>query len=410
MNNFNYLGDLTIMKHLGMKPNFSELSRIYHVDRHTIAKHYKKGGVSSKMNQEYHNYLEDYRDEIIEKLGVAGATKHAVFKYFEAKYGREVFRSYSTFCYYARKINAGHTRTKHKTPHVFFETDPGHQLQVDWKENISMISKNHDVFNFNIFSATLGFSRMHFFIYSRTKTTEDFLRCLIDVIYMMGGFPNEVLTDNMTAVVSVTNGHKNKHSIIRQFEKDTGLSIRLCKTRSPQTKGKVESSNRFLNWLKPYNGEFENEGELIDIIEKIMNESNNKINNTTQIPPVVLFGKEKEYLKPIRNRILLESYISSITVQKVLPTLLVHYKGKGYSVPSQFINHRVKVVPIDNQLYIYDNTKLIAIHDMSDKNRNYSEEHYTEALAISSGKDQESIEKMAQENLSRFNKIGGQQS
>jgi len=42
MNNFNYLGDLTIMKHLGMKPNFSELSRIYHVDRHTIAKHYKK--------------------------------------------------------------------------------------------------------------------------------------------------------------------------------------------------------------------------------------------------------------------------------------------------------------------------------------------------------------------------------
>lgn len=90
MNNFNYLGDLTIMKHLGMKPNFSELSRIYHVDRHTIAKHYKKGGVSSKMNQEYHNYLEDYRDEIIEKLGVAGATKHAVFKYFEAKYGREI--------------------------------------------------------------------------------------------------------------------------------------------------------------------------------------------------------------------------------------------------------------------------------------------------------------------------------
>lgn len=407
MNDLSYLGDLTIMKQIGIKPNFSELSRVYHVDRHTIAKHYKEGGVTCKMKQEYHNYLEEYKDEITEKLNIPGATKFGVFKYFEAKYGSEIFRSYSTFCYYARKINAGHTRSKHKKPHVFFETDPGHQLQVDWKEDLSMVSRNGEVFKFNLFSATLGFSRMHFFIYSRTRTTEDFLRCLIDVIYMMGGLPDEILTDNMAAVVSVTNGHKNKHSIIKQFEKDTGISIRLCRIKSPETKGKVESSNRFISRLKPYNGEFDTESELISIIDRIMSDSNNKINETTQMPPVVLFGKEKEYLKPIRNRILLDSYISSVTVQKVPQTLLVFYKGKGYSVPPQFINHRVKVIPIDHQLYIYDNTKLIAIHDISDNKVNYNSDHYIDAIALSSGKDKESIEKMAQENLSRFNKLGG---
>ena len=52
------------------------------------------------------------------------------------------------------------------TPHVRYETKPGDQLQVDWKENIEMISSLGEVFKFNIFTATLGFSRLHTFTYS----------------------------------------------------------------------------------------------------------------------------------------------------------------------------------------------------------------------------------------------------
>lgn len=45
----------------------------------------------------------------------------------------------------------------------------------------------------------------------------------------------------MTAVVSITNGSKKKHR-----------KIKLCKTRSPQTKGKDESVNRIVFWLNAY--------------------------------------------------------------------------------------------------------------------------------------------------------------
>ena len=59
-------------------------------------------------------------------------------------------------------------------------------------------------------TSTLGYSREHIFVYTKGKTTEDFLRCIIDTLYRLGGTPEHILTDNMTAVVSITNGSKYK--------------------------------------------------------------------------------------------------------------------------------------------------------------------------------------------------------
>ena len=47
---------------------------------------------------------------------------------------------------------------------------------------------------------------------------------------------------------------------------------------------------------------------LIHIIQKV----NQEINQTTKIPPYVLFQKEKEYLNLLPNKILLDSYIDEV--------------------------------------------------------------------------------------------------
>lgn len=39
------IGVLSIMKDFNMKPNFSELERVYGIDRHTIKKYYENGGI-----------------------------------------------------------------------------------------------------------------------------------------------------------------------------------------------------------------------------------------------------------------------------------------------------------------------------------------------------------------------------
>lgn len=401
----NILGELRIYKGMNMKPNYSALQRKYGIDRHTIKKYYVNDGIKYKERKPKVSKYDNYEKEILEIMKEPEITIRALYQYLVDKYGSLEFTYSGLKSFTLRKGIKRKGRTTEV--HVRYETKPGEQLQVDWKEYIEIVSSLGEIFKFNIFGATLGYSRQHVFIYSKTRTTEDFLRCTIDSFNKLGGLPNHIKTDNMAAVVSVTNGMKKKHPIILQFEKDTGIKIKLCKVNTPETKGKVESANRFIQWLLPYNHRFKDEAELIDIINRINIAVNKQTNQTTNIPPIVLFKKEKEYLNPIPSKILLESYISNVETQTVPPTLLVSYKGNGYSVPKSYIGKRVKLIPITNKLYIYFNTELITIHDISLNKFNYHQEHYVEALKSRIKDPNQDINQIAMENLARLSKLGG---
>ena len=122
--------------------------------------------------------------------------------------------------------------------------------------------------------------------------------------------------------------------------------------------------------------------------------------------PILLYQKEKEYLKPLPSNQILEQYMNlSITV-KVQNTMLIDYKGCQYSVPKKYINKNLKIKEIDNKLYIYDNTELVVVHDISDKKINYKEEHYKEGLKGSmSYKTDAEIEELAKRNLDLFDQL-----
>lgn len=392
------------MKEMDIKPNYSELSRKYDLDRHTIKKYYDNDGVKIKDRKRKHSKYDKYLDEIKEIMQNTAVSIVALYHYLDHKYPDDNLNYNGLKAY---TISKGITRKGISTiPHVRYETKPGEQLQVVWKEDLKMTSKNGEVFEFNLYGATLGYSRLHTFVYSKTRTTEDFLRCTIDVLNSIGGKTATIKTDNMAAVVSITNGYKKKHNIIKQFEKDLDVKIRLCEVRTPETKGKVESSNRFMSWLEPYNYKFEDETELIEIIKIINKQINEQINQTTSIPPIKLFNKEKEYLLPLPSKVLLESYISNVTTQIVPATLLVTYNGKGYSVSKRYIGKRVKICPISDKLYIYFNTDLISFHDMSSNKFNYKKEHYAEALKTRIKNDDVDIDKISEENLKLLERVG----
>ena len=190
------------------------------------------------------------------------------------------------------------------------------------------------------------------------------------------------------------------------FAKDMGMKERKCKVKHPFTKGKVEVRNKFMKWLIPYNNEFETEEDLINIIKKINNEINNRINETTNLPPILLYQKEKEYLKPLPVNQILEQYMNLSTTAKVQNTMLINYKGHQYSVPKKYINKTLKIKEIDNKLQIYNNTELIEIHDITNKKINYKNEHYIEGLT-GSLKNQtiDEIELLAQKNLELFDQL-----
>ena len=390
--------ELLVMKTLNIKPNFSELSRIYKIDRRTI-KRYNEGYPKENIKTIRKSKLDKFKDEIKEKLELPGITITGLYQYFIKE---EDIGTYSNFYKYIKKYNL--KPKKHNKTHLRYETEFGQQLQFDWKEDIKMVSKHGALFVFNVFSSTLGASRLHVFIYSKFKTRIDVQRCLIKTFEYIGGVPKELLTDNMSSIVDTKTRTFYKEFIT--FTNDMQTKPKNCKPRHPYTKGKDESANRFMSWLIPYNNEFEDEQELIKIISEINLKVNRQVNSTIGVAPIMLFNKEKEYLQPLPNSKIMDQYLIDTVRVKVSNESLFYYKGRKYSVPNKLINYTLDIQEDNNKLYVYYNRELITIHDISEKNINYKEEHYIEGLSyILKNKTQEQIECLAKRNLENLNRL-----
>ncbi len=185
-----------------------------------------------------------------------------------------------------------------------------------------------------------------------------------------------------------------------------GTSIKLCKPYSPETKGKDETANKFMAWLIPYNNEFEDEEDLIKIINNIRNKVNLTVNQTTNMPPILLFKNEKEYLSALPSNTILNSYLVDIDKSKVYNDSLIYYKGQRYSVSPKYIGQFVQAKQIENILYIYHNKQLIATHEIKNNFFNYSKEHYAECLKSTMPyKNDNEIEEITDKNLKNLDKI-----
>lgn len=392
----NLIGQINIIKAMNFKPNYSELAREYGMDRRTIKKYYE-GYEGKPKTRNKSSKLDQYYNEIKNKLSLKGITVKAVYEYLiDQKYE---IGTYSNFMKYVKSKEL--KPSKSTKGHPRYETPPGKQAQVDWKEDLKLISKNNEEFLINVFNYKLGNSRYCNFEYRKTKTQQDVFECLISSFKATGGIPNEILFDNMRTIVDITDGKRKINNKAKAFANDFGFNISLCKPRHSFTKGKVESANKFIEWVLAYNNEFETEEELIQIIKNINIKVNKYINQTTGLPPILLFQKEKEYLQPLPNQSIIESYMNQRLTANVHKDSLINYKNCKYSVPSKYINKTVTLKVIDDELHIYFSTDLIAIHKVSDKKINYLEDHYKELLSVSI-KDSEDIDILAKENLGQL--------
>ena len=398
--------EINYFKERNMKPNYSLLAKTHGVDRRTIKKYYINPNPTRK-SRNWISSFDEYEEIIKQKAAVPGMTFSAIYHFLRNEKGLDKSVAYNTLTAFCRRKKIT-LFGKKMIPHVRYETAPGHQVQVDWKEDLKLKTKTGEVIDFNVFSATLGYSRKHIFIYSKNKTEQDFIKCANKMLIQYGGSVDEILTDNMSAIVSVSNENKmirRKHQNILQWEKDSGISIKLCKVRTPETKGKDESANRFVNWLLPYDGEVNNEEDIIKAIQTIQNECNDKINDDIGVAPESLFQlKEKQALHPLPNMSLLESYTDGGMTQKVANTLLVPFQGRKYSVSADYIGKTVRVLKNDNTIEIYYNKMQIASHPFDElKIINYRKEDYIQGLAKSIGViETPDLEKLAEENLKRF--------
>lgn len=406
----NIMGELEACREAGTKPNFSDIARRYGVHRHTVAKYWREGAATEDRRSDRRSAFEQVRDVVEERAALPGVTKRGIYEYLLDRYPGLGLPGYGAFTAWCRRSDILLGPPGAREPHPRYETAPGQQLQFDWKEDLEMHDREGRAWRFNVFTATLGYSRLHVFIYTRTKTLDDLLMCLLRTFSTLGGVPESCLTDNMSAIVAIRDGKRRKSERALRFARDAGFELELCKPRTPQTKGKDESANRFLSRLAAYEGDFGGEDDLAAIVGRLQAESNREPNGTTRLPPATLFMREKEALRPIGNLRLLEESVGRVSVQVVPSTMLVRAAGREFSVPRRCIGRRVRVISTPGgQVRVMMGGEEVACHDARSETApfNYERSHYEEALEGKRRYSDSDIREAARANLDLIDGMGG---
>ena len=409
----NLIGEMNMMKESGAKPNFTDIARRYGVDRHTVARYWNGGGPQPGDAREGRaSGFDRYRAEIEEKASLPGMTRKALHELLLDRHAGDEppVPGYNAFTHYLRRNGVAVGRGLPEA-HPRFETEPGRQLQFDWKEDVVMHDRSGAEYRFNVFSATLGFSRRHLFRRSPTRTRDDLLACMYDTAVGLGGVPAEWLTDNMSAIAAVGgDGGRARDPRVERFAREAGFRIALCAPRTPQTKGKVESANRLLSRLLAYEGDFDGWEGVDEAIARVERRSDEEPNGTTGAPPELLFMREKDALGPLGNRRLLESMLGDVSHQEAPATMLVRCAGREFSVPRRMIGRRARLVlSADGVLRVHDGGDLAAVRDTRAPGGPIACDpaHCAEALEGKRWGADRGIEEAARRNLELLGGLGG---
>ena len=246
---------------------------------------------------------------------------------------------------------------------VRFETMPGLQGQMDWA-----YFEDHTVFEegkwkkLYCFLLILGYSRMRYIEFVTDMSTNTMIRCHQNAFRYFGGYPEEMLYDNMKQVVIKRLLKQEDSTLNRQFEDFAGFygfKPVLCRPYRGQTKGKVERTVQFVRDNFMVGIKYDSLDDLNGQALAWCNKVNGKIHATTGETPFERL--KKEGLNPLTR----EYIIDKINLRRVQKDCLISYGGNQYSVPSEYTGKDVAVVALDNMLAAYHEGKQIALHRIS---------------------------------------------
>jgi len=209
--------------------NKAELARRYGCDPRTIDRYIKiqSGELVPKENsRKYKSKLDDYKGLITHKVDAYGCTAMAIYKLLLTK-GYQ--GKYSIVADFVKQ----HKEVETKKATIRFETNPGLQAQVDWKEDMTLINRIGKIFKVNIFLLVMGFSRCKFLMITSDRSQETLFQCMAKAFEFFGGVPKEILFDNMKTVVDHAKSSFSKTVFNQRFEyfaKDIGF-LPIAKTR-----------------------------------------------------------------------------------------------------------------------------------------------------------------------------------
>jgi transposase len=245
---------------------------------------------------------------------------------------------------------------------VRFETPPGEQAQVDWCHCGSFTDPLGQPVKVYAFVMVLGFSRMTYVEFTTSMELAELLRGHQEAFAFFGGWPKEVLYDNMAQVRLPHSAAWNP--LFLDFAQHYGFTPRTCRVRRPRTKGKVERTIGYLQENFLAGRSFADLAELNAQGQHWLSHTANvRVHATTGKRPVDLLPQEG--LTPWSAA---RPYpLSRRSARKVSAEGLVHLDRSCYSVPPEHVGRTVLVEEGGTQIRIHCGDLIIAEHRRAER-------------------------------------------
>lgn len=220
---------------------------------------------------------------------------------------------------------------------IRFETEPGRQAQVDWKEagTWNLAGAPTKVYAFVML---LGYSRRPFVRFTTSMKSPTLLACHVKAFEAFAGIPHEILYDNMKTAWLYDGQNWLVNPKLLELASCLGFTPKRCQVRRPQTKGKVERfiqtlGNNFLPWAR-----VAGLGSLDELNEKVnfwLAELGQAVLRDFLETRDDRFGNESRHLLPFLPEAVPD-------LREVIPVTVsregrVTFESNRYSVPAQYL-------------------------------------------------------------------------
>lgn len=386
-----------------IKVNCSKLARRLNCDRRTISRYVNIVKNGEKAPERVYPKKTDGFEHIIEEKVKTTAPAIAIYNYLVKEHGYT--GSYSTIKRYIHNLNI----EKQKDAVIRFETNPGIQAQVDWKESLKFKTKDGETIKFNIFLLILGFSRTKFLMVTETRDLKQVELCLAYAFKYLGGVPHEILFDNMRSIIDKARTQYSEpvfNENFKVFAEDCGFVPRACVAYRPETKGKVEVTAKLMNRIKVYSGDITSLNDIIKIATELNHEINSSVCQATGYKPFDLLKLEQPYLIKTDLNILTGYFVDCVS-RKVNAESMISYEDRKYSAPPKYIGKKVSINDTGSGFDITFNDHFIRHWEKTDKMMNFNHNDYLEIARNSSLKhlDDSEIVSIAERNLEIYDKL-----
>lgn len=203
---------------------------------------------------------------------------------------------YSQLCVHVRTVRP---RPAPEPPNRF-ETPPGKQGQVDFAEFRFPWGKRYALL------VVLGYSRHMWLRFFKRQNMRSLFRGLEEAFHFFGGVPEELLFDQMKAVITkdlrLLGGQLVVNQEFLRFAAHWDFKPRACRPYRARTKGKVERPIYYVRDNFVYGRDFLNDGDLDDQRGRWLGKANHRMHRTTCEVPLERFERdERHVLRPLAS-------------------------------------------------------------------------------------------------------------